>query len=61
MHVCKCVCGKRAGAPQNLDVSYLVSISAASKYDMANYSTVHHCDSLPRFRFLGIILESETQ
>ena len=36
-------------------------VSVASKYDPADYSIVHHCDSLQRFRFLRIILGSETQ
>jgi len=40
-------------------LSYLGSIVASKyMYDLADYSTVHHCDSLLRFCFL---LESETQ
>ena len=33
----------------------------APKYNPADYSTVHHCDNLLRFRLLGIILGTETQ
>ena len=40
-----------------IDVTSL-EVSVASKYDPADYSTVHHCESLLIFRFL---LASETQ
>ena len=41
-----------------IDVIATWEVSVASKYDPADYSTVHHCESLLRFRFL---LGSETQ
>ena len=68
MHVSMFV-EKGLSCPSNLDVSnskleasisrYILSmVSVASKYNSADYRTVHHCDSLLRFRFL---LGSETQ
>ena len=59
-HVYISVFVEKGLSPQNLETLATWEVSVASKYDPADYSTVHHCarDSLLRFRFL---LGSETQ
>ena len=49
---------KGLSCPSNLNVSYSKlgsQVSVASKYDPEDHSTVHHCDSLLRFRFQLVV------